>query len=345
MVHAPQQRRFEVAGTTASVHRGLAGRDVQPIGLGCWAIGGPAFVGRQPIGWGEVDDEESIRAIHRAVELGVTVFDTAAVYGCGHSERVLGEALTGRFGDVVVITKFGYAFDEPTRQVFGSVPEPTPESIRAECEQSLRRLGAEVIDVYLCHPSELPTERAADIAGALESLVAAGLIRFHGWSTDDPAGAAIFAESAHGTVAEHEMNLLHDAPEMVRLCAARNLDELVRTPLGMGVLTGKYDARSRFADDDVRRDYHWNPLLADGAPSHEALQQLDAVRTILTDHGRSVAQGALAWLWARSDRAIPIPGFRTVEQVEQNTAALSAGPLRPDQMAAIDDLLGRASGG
>jgi aryl-alcohol dehydrogenase-like predicted oxidoreductase len=101
------------------------------------------------------------------------------------------------------------------------------------------------------------------------------------------------------------MNLLHDAPEMVRLCAERNLDELVRTPHGMGVLTGKYDTRSRFADDDVRRDYAWNPLL-DGAPTPEALQQLDAVRTILTDHGRSVAQGALAWVWARSDRAIPI---------------------------------------
>jgi aryl-alcohol dehydrogenase-like predicted oxidoreductase len=334
-----------VTGTTASTHRRLAGRNVQPIGLGCWAIGGPAFVGSQPIGWGEVDDDESILAIRRAVELGVTVFDTAAVYGCGHSERVLGEALTGRFGDIVVITKFGFEFDEPTRQVIGPVRDPTHDSIRGECEQSLRRLGADVIDVYLCHPSELSIERAADVVGALDDLVAAGLIRSHGWSTDDPAGAAIFAESPHGTVVEHEMNVLHDAPAMVRLCAERNLDELVRTPLGMGVLTGKYDGRSRFAEDDVRRDYHWNPLLADGAPAGDALDQLDAVRTVLTDQARSLAQGALAWLWARSDRAIPIPGFRTVEQVEQNVAALSRGPLHPDQMAAIDALLGRATSG
>ena len=334
-----------MSGTTASTHRRLAGRDVQPFGLGCWAIGGPAFAGDQPIGWGEVDDAESIRAIRRAVELGVTVFDTAAVYGCGHSERVLGEALAGMIGDVVVITKFGYAFDEATRQVIGPVRDPTPDSIRGECEGSLRRLGADVIDVYLCHPSELPTGQAADVVGALDDLVAAGLIRSHGWSTDDPAGVAIFAASPHGTVVEHEMNVLHDAPAMVRLCTERNLDELVRTPLGMGVLTGKYGAGMRFAADDVRRDYHWNPLLADGAPAPEALDQLDAVRSILTEDGRTLAQGALAWLWARSERAIPLPGFRTVEQVEQNTAALDHGPLQPDQMAAIDDILGRATSG
>jgi aryl-alcohol dehydrogenase-like predicted oxidoreductase len=334
-----------VTDTTAPTHRRLAGRDVQPIGLGCWAIGGPAFAGSKPIGWGVVDDTESIRAIRRAVDLGVTVFDTAAIYGCGHSERVLGEALRGRHADVVVITKFGYAFDESTRQLIGPVPDLTPASVRAECEQSLRRLGSDVIDVYLCHPSELPVERAADVVGALEQLVAAGLIRSHGWSTDDPGGAAIFSESPHGTVVEHEMNVLHDAPAMVRLCRDRNLDELVRTPLGMGVLTGKYNGRSRFADDDVRRDYPWNPLLADGAPASDALDQLEAVRTVLTNHGRSAAQGALAWLWARSDRAIPIPGFRTVEQVEQNASALSSGPLQADQMAAIETLLGRAPTG
>ena len=313
--------------TTAPPRRRLAGRDVNPIGLGCWAIGGPAFSSGRSIGWGEVDDDESIRAIRRAVELGVTVFDTAAVYGCGHSERVLGEALSGRFADVVVVTKFGYAFDESSRQLIGPVPELTVDSVRAECEQSLRRLGTDVIDVYLCHPSALPIERAADVVGALEHLVDVGLIRAHGWSTDDPAGAAIFSESPHGTVVEHEMNVLHDAAAMVRLCHDRNLDELVRTPLGMGVLTGKYDGRSRFAADDVRRDYPWNPLLADG------------------DQGRTVAQGALAWLWARSDRAIPIPGFRTVKQVEQNASALSSGPLQPDQMAAIERLLGRAPTG
>jgi aryl-alcohol dehydrogenase-like predicted oxidoreductase len=333
-----------VTDATVSAHRRLAGRDVQPIGLGCWAIGGPAFAAGQPIGWGEVDDAESTQAIRRAVELGVTVFDTAALYGCGHSERVLGQALRGRFADVVVITKFGYVFDESTRELIGLAPDLTPDSIRGECEQSLRRLGTDVIDVYLCHPSELPSERAADIVGALDDLAADGLIRAHGWSTHDPEGAAIFAESPHGTVVEHEMNVLHDAPAMVRLCAEHNLDELVRTPLGMGVLTGKYDARSRFADDDVRRDYRWNPLLADGAPARDALDQLDAVRAVLTDHGRSVAQGALAWLWARSDRAIPIPGFRTVGQVEQNAAVLSSGPLQPDQMTAIEDILGRATG-
>jgi aryl-alcohol dehydrogenase-like predicted oxidoreductase len=111
------------------------------------------------------------------------------------------------------------------------------------------------------------------------------------------------------------------------------------------VLTGKYDRGCRFAANDVRRDYHWNPLVADGAPAGDALDQLDTVRTILTEHGRSLAQGALGWLWAHSDRAIPISGLRTIEQVEQNAAAHAHGPLQADQMAAIDHLLGRTAGG
>ncbi|MGH9133948.1 MAG: aldo/keto reductase [Ilumatobacteraceae bacterium] len=326
------------------MRRRLGEREVSALGLGGWAIGGPFFAGDQPQGWGEVDDDESIRAIHRALDLGVSLFDTAAVYGCGHSERVLGRALAGRFDTVAVATKFGIAFDETTRQVTGPVLEPTPDGIRAECEASLRRLGTDVIDVFQCHPSELPIERAAEVRDVLDDLVADGLVRGHGWSTDDPAGAAIFAESPNCVAVQHEMNVLRDAPAMVDLCRRTGLAEIIRTPLGMGVLTGKFDATVRFADDDVRRDYHWNPLLAGGAPEPEALARLDAIRDVLTSDGRTPAQGALGWLWARSDRAIPIPGFRTVVQVEDNAGAMAHGPLRTEQMADIAQLLASPPG-
>ncbi len=114
---------------------------VSAVGMGCWAIGGPFWRGDTPVGWGQVDDAESTRAIHRALDLGVTFFDTADVYGAGHSERVLGAALGGRRGEVVIATKFGNVFDEETRAITGA--DQSPAFIRQACEASLRRLGTD----------------------------------------------------------------------------------------------------------------------------------------------------------------------------------------------------------
>jgi len=125
---------------------GRSGIRISPMGLGCWAIGGPAWRGETPVGWGKVDDAQSIRAIHAALDLGITFFDTADVYGAGHSERVLGKALAGRRDQVVVATKFGNTFDEDTRQATGA--DASPEYIRAACEASLRRLNTDYIDLY-----------------------------------------------------------------------------------------------------------------------------------------------------------------------------------------------------
>jgi len=128
---------------------GRSGIEVSALGMGCWAIGGPFWAGSTPNGWGEVDDEESIRAIHKALEMGVTLFDTANVYGAGHSERVLARAFEGRRSEVVIATKFNAVFDETTRQVTGS--DATPAGIRAACEASLRRLNTDYIDLYQFH--------------------------------------------------------------------------------------------------------------------------------------------------------------------------------------------------
>jgi aryl-alcohol dehydrogenase-like predicted oxidoreductase len=125
---------------------GRSNIEVSALGLGCWAIGGPFWAGETPQGWGEVDDDESIRAIHAGLEMGISFFDTANVYGAGHSETVLGKAFVGRRGQVVIATKFNAVFDEATRQVTGS--NSSPAGIRKACDDSLRRLGTDYVDLY-----------------------------------------------------------------------------------------------------------------------------------------------------------------------------------------------------
>ena len=117
--------------------------------MGCWAIGGPFWSGENAVGWGQINDDESIRSIHRALELGVTFFDTSDVYGAGHSERVLGRALEGQRQKVVIATKFGNMFDESTKQITGN--NASPEYIKQACEASLQRLNTDYIDLYQFH--------------------------------------------------------------------------------------------------------------------------------------------------------------------------------------------------
>jgi aryl-alcohol dehydrogenase-like predicted oxidoreductase len=320
---------------------GRSGIVVSGMGLGCWAIGGPFWRGDVPVGWGEVDDEESIRAIQRAFDLGVNFFDTADVYGAGHSERILGRALAGIRDEVVIATKFGTLFNEETRQITGSSTDPA--YVRQACEASLKRLGTDRIDLYQLHSGGLSIEDAAPVRDVLEDLVAEGKIRAYGWSTDDPERALFFAEGEHCTSVQHQMNVLADAPEIVELCEERNLASINRGPLAMGLLSGKYDEASKLPDNDVRGENapSWMQYFKDGKPNPVFLEKLEAIREILTADGRSLVQGALGWLWARSEQTIPIPGFRTVSQVEENAKAMDLGPLSDEQAAAIDNLLDR----
>jgi len=314
---------------------------VSPIGLGCWAIGGPFYRGETPVGWGVVDDNESIQAIQRALDLGVTFLDTANVYGAGHSERVLARALAGKRSQVVLATKFGNIFDEETRQVTGA--NASPASIRQQCEESLRRLNTDYIDLYQFHLGGHDLEEAAQAREALEGLVKAGKIRWYGWSTDDPQRARLFAQGPHCAAVQHQMNVLTDAPEMVALCEQAGLASINRGPLAMGLLTGKFKPNSQLGIDDVRgaKSPDWMSFFRDGKPNPAWFAKVEAVREILTSGGRSMAQGALAWLWARSPATVPIPGFRTVAQVEDNAGAIRFGPLAPGQMKEIDTLLER----
>jgi aryl-alcohol dehydrogenase-like predicted oxidoreductase len=308
--------------------------EVSALGLGCWAIGGPFWRGDHPNGWGQVNDDQSIRAIHRALELGITFFDTSDVYGCGHSERLLARALASQRPHVVIATKFGNVIDEQTRQVTGA--DASAGHIRRACEASLRRLNTDYIDLYQFHLGDYDPAQASSVRDVLEELVAEGKIRFYGWSTDDPERARVFAEGPHCTAIQQRLNIFEGNAQTLAVCEEHDLASINRGPLGMGLLTGKFDADSQLPEDDVR--HGWN--LKQGTLA-ERLQKLQAVRAILTSDGRTLAQAALAWLWARSDQTIPIPGFKTVAQVEENASALRFGSLTVEQMKQIDELLGR----
>jgi aryl-alcohol dehydrogenase-like predicted oxidoreductase len=321
---------------------GRSGIEVSALGMGCWAIGGPFWAGETPLGWGEVDDEESIRAIHVALDRGVNFFDTANVYGAGHSERVLSRAIAGRRSHVVIATKFNSVFDETTRQVTGA--DASPEGIRKACEESLRRLNTDYIDLYQFHDNDYPAEKAVPIRETLEKLVQAGKIRAYGWSTDYIDKAEVFAQGPRCTAIQLQLNVLDDNPAMIAICEKHNLAAINRGPLAMGLLTGKYTPATNISADDVRgqKSPEWLKYFKDGKPNPEWMSMRDAILDILTSEGRTVAQGALAWNWARTPQTIPIPGFRTVKQVEENAGAMAFGPLTPEQMGRIDVVLKRA---
>ena len=320
---------------------GRSGIEVSPLGLGCWAIGGPFWAGTTPLGWGEVDDEESIRAIHAGLDAGLTLFDTANVYGAGHSERVLARALSGIRSKVVIATKFNAVFDESTRQRTGD--DASPAGIRSACAASLHRLNTDYIDLYQFHAGGYPADQAGPVRETLEALVKEGKIRAYGWSTDFPDRVEFFAQGPHCAAVQLQLNVLDDNPAVLALCEKYDLAALNRGPLAMGLLTNKYTPETKPSIDDVRgeKSPEWMKYFKDGLPNAAWLSKRDAVREILTGGGRSLAQGALAWLWARSPKTLPIPGFRTVAQVKENAAAMSFGPLTPVQMQEIDRLLER----
>lgn len=317
---------------------GRSGIQVSAIGMGCWAIGGPFSGYGTQIGWGEVDDEESKAALQAAYDAGITFFDTSDAYGTGHSERIIGEAFSGMRDKVVIATKFGNVIDEAKRELVGQGSDEA--YIRSACEASLQRLQTDYIDLYQFHLGDYSAELAPAVCDVLDALVDEGKIRTYAWSTDNPANAAVFAERANCSAVQHRLNIFEDAPEIVTLCEAANLASINRSPLAMGLLSGKYTTQSQFAKDDIRANsLDWMAYFKDGRPNPEMMQRISAIRDILMSDGRSLVQGALAWLLARSDMTVPIPGIRTVAQATENAGVMQFGPLTATQMAEIESLV------
>jgi aryl-alcohol dehydrogenase-like predicted oxidoreductase len=316
---------------------GRSGIEVSPLGFGCWPIGGLIMQDGRSVGWGDVDDRESIRAIHLAMDLGVSFFDTGDVYG--RSEEILGRAFADRRDQVVIATKFGRTYDRQRHAITGV--DLSRSHLRRAIEGSLQRLRTDVIDLYQLHVGDCPHPAALELRDELETLVHQGRVRAYGWSTDDPDNIRLFAEGPHCAAAQVHLNVLEGNRQLVSLCAANNLATLLRGPLAMGLLSGKYTADTQLSQQDIRgAGHHWiENRFPDGRPDPTLLATFTAIRDILTTNGRTPTQGALAWLWALGDNTLPIPGFKGMQQAEENARAMDYGPLTSQQMAEIDRLL------
>lgn len=318
---------------------GKSGIKVSPMGLGCWAIGGQFYMDGRIDGYGDTDDSTSIKAIQTALDLGINFIDTSDAYGIGHSERVIGEAIKGRRSEIVLATKFGYIGSEETKTLQGY--NLTPEYIERACEASLRRLQTDYIDLYQLHVWEIGLSEIDSVIQTLDKLVSKGKIRTYGWSTDLTGGAKLFAEQPNCSVIQQELNIFNGNTDILKLCEEKGLASINRSPLAMGFLSGKFKKDTMLTKDDVRGAGHsWTEsIFKDGKPNPIVVDKLNAIRDILTSGGRTLVQGSLAWIWAKGGVTIPIPGFKTVEQIKENVKSIDFGPLSQPQMLEIDRIL------
>lgn len=309
------------------------------LGMGCWAIGGPFFDGETQLGFAEHDDAQSIAAIHAAYEAGVRLFDTAPVYGAGHSERLLGKALKGR-PDATISTKIGLRFDETSKQVLGE--DIDPADLTTALNASRVRLQRDHLDIVFLHLNTLPVAKAEPLFDVLEEAVSWGRIGAYGWSSDYPDAVNAVAKRPGFLAVQHAMNVFFDAPSMMKVVNRFELCSFNRSPLAMGLLTGKFNDGAAVQPGDVRLNtFHWMDYFKNGQVVPSFMERTEAVRDLLTVGGRSLAQGALGWLWAKSPATVPIPGARTPEQALHNANALEFGALPEAIMNEIENVLKR----
>ncbi|MFD5752124.1 aldo/keto reductase [Streptomyces sp. NPDC127033] len=306
------------------IHVKLGDLDVSRIGLGAMSMS----FGYTGAG---TDDAESIRTIHRALDLGVTFIDTAEIYGPYVNEELVGRALKGRRDQVVLATKFGFVSHT------GSGPghlDSSPANIRTAVEGSLKRLGTDRIDLYYQHRVD-PDTPIEETVGAMAELVAEGKVRHLGLSE---AGAATIAR-AHAvhpiSALQSEYSLWTRDPEAEVLPLLRELriGLVPYSPLGHGFLTGRIRSTDDFDDTDWRKN---NPRFT-GENFRRNLRIVDEVEAVADEAGATPAQIALAWLLAQGDDIAPIPGTKRVSRVEENTAA-DGITLTAEQIRKLDHL-------
>jgi aryl-alcohol dehydrogenase-like predicted oxidoreductase len=284
----------------------LLGRDglvTSALGFGCMGLSQ---------GYGPADDEQSLHVLHRALDLGVTMLDTAMSYGNGHNERLLARLLAGRREQVVVATKFGIVRDEHGVRLDGR-----PEHVRGYAQASLARLGLDVIDLYYLHRVD-PDVPVAETVGAMAELVQTGLVRHIGLSevTGEQLAQAV---AIHPVAAvQFEWSLLWQRPGRDLVPAARRLGVglVPYSPLGRGLLSAALPADEIDASDFRRQDPRFH-----GGDLERNLEQIAALRAVAADLGLSAGQLALAWLLAQGPDVVPIPGTRRPGRVEENVQA------------------------
>jgi len=305
---------------------GRNGPEVSAVGLGC--MGMSAF-------YGGADEAQSIAVIHRALDLGVTLFDTAEMYGPHTNEVLVGKALKDRRDEAFIATKFGI-----NRLPDGSaITDGSPANVRRAVEGSLSRLGVDHIDLYYQHRID-PNTPIEETVGAMAELVKEGKVRFLGLSEAAPATLRRAHAEHPITALQTEYSLWSRDPEDELLGVVRELGIgfVPYSPLGRGFLSGEIKSIDDLAPDDFRRT---NPRFA-GANFQKNLDLVDAVGAIAADKGVTAAQLALAWVLAQGEDLVPIPGTRRIATLEQNVAAVDI-VLTPDDLARIEAVFPRGA--
>jgi aryl-alcohol dehydrogenase-like predicted oxidoreductase len=304
---------------------GSSGLAVSALGLGC--MGMSEFYGRS-------EEDASLDVLHHAIDLGVTFWDTADMYGTGHNERLVGRALAGRRDEVVLATKFAIQ-----RGADGSVTGVSgrPEYVKAACDDSLQRLGLDHIDLYYQHRVD-PQVPIEDTVGAMSDLVQAGKVRHLGLSEAS-------ASTLRRAVAVHPIAALQSEwslwsrdieHEIVPACHELGIGIVAYSPLGRGFLTGAIRSVDDLDEDD------WRRFMPRFAPEnfHKNIELVEQIEALATDKGCTPAQLALAWVLAQGGDVVPIPGTRSRTRLAENAAALDI-ELTAGELAAIDEVIPR----
>src|SRR3954451_5361599 len=308
---------------------GTQGLRVSALGLGC--MGMSAF-------YGDRDDQESLRTIHRALELGVNFLDTSDMYGPHTNEELVGRAIADRRDEVVVATKFGIQFDPADPQKRGI--NGRPEYVREACDAALRRLGVDHIDLYYQHRVD-PQTPIEETVGAMAELVEEGKVRYLGLSEAAPdtlrRACAVHPISALQT--EYSLWSRDPEDEVLPACRELGVGFVPYSPLGRGFLTGAIKSPEDLDEDDYRR---FSPRFQ-GENFQRNLDLVGKIEEIAENKGVTPAQLALAWVLAQGDDIVPIPGTKKVARLEENAAAADV-TLGDDELAAIADALPPAAG-
>ena len=307
---------------------GTSGLSVSALGLGC--MGMSEF-------YGAADETLSVATIHRALDLGITLLDTADIYGPFTNERLVGRAIRNRRREVVLATKFGNVRDESGAWLGIS---GRPEYVRQACDASLQRLNVEVIDLYFQHRVD-PGTPIEETVGAMADLVKAGKVRHLGLSEAAPATIRR-AHAVHPIAAlQTEYSLWSREPEgeLLATCRELGIGFVAYSPLGRGFLTGRLRSIDDLSPDDWRRR---NPRFQ-GDNFQRNLDLVATVEALAHGKGCTPAQLALAWLLAQADDIVPIPGSTRKERVEENAGAVTVS-LTPEELATLDTLAPTVAG-
>lgn len=284
---------------------------VSEVGFGAWAIGGNAMIGDTAIGWGEADDATSRKAIHRALDLGVNFFDTADIYGMGHSEEMIGTTI-GHRKDVVIATKVGNVAKNDQFTV-----DYAKNYILEACEASLKKLKRETIDYYQLHSAKLSHLQRGECIEAMQQLQKEGKVRYWGLSLSslEPLPEAEFLlENNFGSGFQLVLNILNQTSlPIIRKAFASGYGIIARMPLQFGLLTGKFDLEAHFPEDDHRKNRLSLEIIETSKLSTEHLWQLCEKYNI------TKTQLALSYVLSYPEVSTVIPGIRTPRHVEENT--------------------------